>query len=145
MGKATKFDKGDDPLLELSLTKLGASCWLSRPADRGSQRNQLNVTAREVPLFEAQTDTQPQIQAGKRPGASLFPLCRGLSTFFSSLPMSSLRSVMTGVLVSWQACLSTGGTGQGSTVGQEQRRQCSNIMTVSNAPTQAHTLGPDSV
>lgn len=145
MGKATEFDRGDDPLLELSLTKLRASCRLPGPADGGSQRNQLNVTAREVPLFEAQTDTQPQIWAGERPGASLFPLCMGLSAFFSVLPMPSLRSVTKGVLASWQACLSTGRAGQGTTVGQGQRRQSSNIMTVSNAPTQAHTLGPDSV
>lgn len=53
MGKATEFDRGDDPLLELSLTKLRASCRLPGPADGSSQRNQLNVTAREVPLFEA--------------------------------------------------------------------------------------------
>lgn len=33
MGKATEFDRGDDPLLELSLTKLRASCRLPGPAD----------------------------------------------------------------------------------------------------------------
>lgn len=81
-----------------------------------------------MPLLKAETDTQPQIWAGKQPGASLCSLCRA-SCIFSSLPM-------------WTKGGQAPGEPAGGLAGQHSQ---TNTMTVSDALTQVHTLGPDSV
>lgn len=87
----------------------------------GFQRSQLIVLAREVPLSEAKTDTQPHFQAGKKPEDLLFPLFMSLRAFSLPSPGPILEARLR---VAQLLCQSPWLTGQGRV------REHSNIMTV---------------